>query len=160
MQSGRWARALLGAGVALALLAGGGGLVPGGRAAARPPQAISMTETPPTATPGPAPELRLPADNSTLPQPVAPGGWDFRWRGPRCGHTLVIEGPQGQRIASPQMGGSGPPPSSFSYVYRADAPLPPVALGPWRWHIDYDCGTYRGSSETRIFWVRGGEIAK
>jgi hypothetical protein len=112
-----------------------------------------------TPTPPPPATLDSPADNALLPQPVAPNQWLFTWHAPRCGSVLYLAGPGGRAFVSPSIGPVGPPPSSFGYVYTQTIPLPADALGPWLWHVEYDCSTYQGTSETRTFWVDGGAIA-
>ncbi len=107
----------------------------------------------PTATPGPEPTLQSPADNAVLPQPTAPNKWTFNWQGPRCGHTIHLDGPGNRDYMFNGTMGQGQPPVSFTYSYTQTQALPADALGPWTWHVEYDCSSFQGQSATRTFSV-------
>jgi hypothetical protein len=103
----------------------------------------------PTSHPGP-PILYEPADGATLPQPVPPGEWLFRWSartGP-CTSGVGIRGPGGRHIGSGPISG-GP----LEYRYTSDEYLPDDALGPWTWGVGVTCPLGTNQSETRTFWV-------
>lgn len=107
----------------------------------------------PTATPGPEPSLQSPANEAILPQPVAPNKWTFNWQGPRCGHTIHLDGPGNRDYVFTGVMGQGHAIVPFTYSYTQTQALPADALAPWNWHVEYDCSTYQGQSITRTFSV-------
>ena len=117
------------------------------------PTIVSAVTPSPTSQPGP-PTLIAPADNAVLPQPVAPGAWNFAWEGRAgpCFGGINIDGPGGRHVESYGIAPSynGP---TYIYTYTTTEYLPNDALGPWHWHAGIGCPLGSSGSETRTFWV-------
>ena len=113
---------------------------PGARRTATP----SLTVTP-SSMPGP-PELISPQDGAVLPQPVAPGLWDFWWNTKSwCSQVLYIEGPNGVQLAFP---------ANSEFQYQSNEYIPDESLSPWYWWVSVGCFAGSNISEKRMFSVQ------